>query len=102
MQLSFFIGYNACICYAFFLMLGSISFRVSLVFVRHIYSAVKSEWQHSAICKFVSHAHTLTEQTQESCNMFVTSVMEEIGTFIQKKQPELYVTLSVFLAQYTL
>lgn len=43
MQLSFFIGYNACICYAFFLMLGTISFRVSLVFVRHIYGAVKSE-----------------------------------------------------------
>ncbi|KAM1116184.1 hypothetical protein TB2_006614 [Malus domestica] len=43
MQLSFFIGYNACMCYAFFLMLGGISFRVSLVFVRHIYGAVKSE-----------------------------------------------------------
>ncbi|PQQ12985.1 transmembrane 9 superfamily member 5 isoform X3 [Prunus yedoensis var. nudiflora] len=43
MQLSFFIGYNACICYAFFLMLGAISFRVSLIFVRHIYGAVKSE-----------------------------------------------------------
>ncbi|CAL9000017.1 unnamed protein product [Prunus brigantina] len=43
MQLSFFIGYNACMCYAFFLMLGAISFRVSLIFVRHIYGAVKSE-----------------------------------------------------------
>ncbi|KAJ7947991.1 Transmembrane 9 superfamily member [Quillaja saponaria] len=43
MQLSFFIGYNACMCYAFFLMLGTISFRASLLFVRHIYHVVKSE-----------------------------------------------------------
>ncbi|KAA8549864.1 hypothetical protein F0562_001548 [Nyssa sinensis] len=43
MQLSFFLGYNACMCYAFFLMLGTISFRASLMFVRHIYSAVKNE-----------------------------------------------------------
>ncbi|OMO89169.1 Nonaspanin (TM9SF) [Corchorus olitorius] len=43
LQLSFFIGYNAFLCYAFFLMLGSIGFRASLVFVRYIYRAVKSE-----------------------------------------------------------
>ncbi|KAL0534298.1 hypothetical protein IC582_028587 [Cucumis melo] len=43
LQLCFFVGYNACICYAFFLMLGVISFRVSLIFVRRIYDAVKSE-----------------------------------------------------------
>ncbi|XP_040994928.1 transmembrane 9 superfamily member 5-like isoform X2 [Juglans microcarpa x Juglans regia] len=43
MQLSFFIGYNACMCYAFFLILGTISFRASLMFVRRIYQAVKSE-----------------------------------------------------------
>ncbi|KAL7202262.1 hypothetical protein ACSBR1_033856 [Camellia fascicularis] len=43
LQLSFFFGYNACICYAFFLMLATISFRASLVFVRHIYRAVKNE-----------------------------------------------------------
>ncbi|XP_059430027.1 transmembrane 9 superfamily member 5-like [Corylus avellana] len=43
MQLSFFIGYNACMCYAFFLILGTISFCASLMFVRHIYHAVKSE-----------------------------------------------------------
>lgn len=49
MQLSFFIGYNACMCYAFFLMLGAISFRVSLIFVRHIYGAVKSEWTNPAL-----------------------------------------------------
>lgn len=42
-QLSFFIGYNACMCYAFFLILGTISFHASLMFVRHIYHAVKSE-----------------------------------------------------------
>lgn len=44
LQLSFFIGYNACLCYAFFLIFGAISFRVSLLFVRHIYHDVKREW----------------------------------------------------------
>ncbi|KAK0604006.1 hypothetical protein LWI29_011112 [Acer saccharum] len=43
MQLSFFLGYNAAMCYAFFLIFGAISFRTSLIFVRHIYQAVKSE-----------------------------------------------------------
>lgn len=43
LQLSFVIGYNACICYAFFLMLGTIGFYSSLMFVRYIYRAVKSE-----------------------------------------------------------
>lgn len=43
MQLSFFLGYNACMCYGFFLILGTISFLASLMFVRHIYHAVKSE-----------------------------------------------------------
>ncbi|OVA09980.1 Nonaspanin (TM9SF) [Macleaya cordata] len=43
LQLSFFFGYNACICYAFFLILGTIGFRASLLFVRHIYHAVKLE-----------------------------------------------------------
>ncbi|KAG7019323.1 Transmembrane 9 superfamily member 5 [Cucurbita argyrosperma subsp. argyrosperma] len=43
LQLCFFIGYNACLCYAFFLVLGVISFHVSLFFVRRIYNAVKSE-----------------------------------------------------------
>lgn len=43
LQLSFFLGYNACLYYALFLMLGMISFRASLMFVRHIYHAVKSE-----------------------------------------------------------
>ncbi|XP_022732281.1 transmembrane 9 superfamily member 5-like [Durio zibethinus] len=43
LQLSFVVGYNACICYAFFLMLGTIGFHASLMFVRYIYRAVKSE-----------------------------------------------------------
>jgi hypothetical protein len=43
MQTSFFFGYNAVVCYAFFLMLGSIGFRASLLFVRHIYRAIKCE-----------------------------------------------------------
>lgn len=43
MQLFVFIGYSACISYAFFLMLGTISFHASLMFVRYVYRAVKSE-----------------------------------------------------------
>ncbi|KAJ8767703.1 hypothetical protein K2173_020643 [Erythroxylum novogranatense] len=43
LQLSIFIAYNACMCYAFFLMLGTISFCASFVFVRHIHQAIKSE-----------------------------------------------------------
>jgi hypothetical protein len=37
MQTSFFFGYNAVVCYAFFLMLGTVGFRASLLFVKHIY-----------------------------------------------------------------
>lgn len=43
MQTSFFFGYNAVACYAFFMMLGSIGFRASQIFVRHIYKAIKCE-----------------------------------------------------------
>ncbi|KAK9153677.1 hypothetical protein Sjap_001157 [Stephania japonica] len=41
MQLAFFVGYNACICYAFFLMLGTISFFASALFVHRIYGHAK-------------------------------------------------------------
>uniref|UniRef100_M4ECW3 Transmembrane 9 superfamily member n=1 Tax=Brassica campestris TaxID=3711 RepID=M4ECW3_BRACM len=37
MQTSFFFGYMACICYGFFLMLGTVGFRAALLFVRHIF-----------------------------------------------------------------
>jgi transmembrane 9 superfamily protein 1 len=40
MQTSFFFGYNAVVCYAFFLMLGSVGLSASLTFVRHIYRCV--------------------------------------------------------------
>lgn len=43
LQLLFFFGYNACLCYAFFLMLSTVSFYVSWIFVRRIYHAIKSE-----------------------------------------------------------
>ncbi|KAF6261065.1 hypothetical protein COO60DRAFT_1700018 [Scenedesmus sp. NREL 46B-D3] len=43
MQTSFFFGYNAIVCFAFFLMLGSIGWRASLLFVRSIYKAIKCE-----------------------------------------------------------
>ncbi|KAI0495574.1 hypothetical protein KFK09_021875 [Dendrobium nobile] len=43
MQISFFFGYMACICYGFFLMLGTVGFCASLLFVRHIYRSIKCE-----------------------------------------------------------
>ncbi|KAI9087924.1 hypothetical protein K1719_030254 [Acacia pycnantha] len=43
LQISFFFGYMACICYAFFLMLGTVGFRAALLFVRHVYGSIKCE-----------------------------------------------------------
>jgi len=43
MQTSFFFGYMGMVCYGFFLMLGTVGYRASLVFVRHIYKAIKCE-----------------------------------------------------------
>ncbi|KAJ7514515.1 hypothetical protein O6H91_23G047900 [Diphasiastrum complanatum] len=43
MQRSFFFGYMGCVCYGFFLMLGAVGYRSSLLFVRHIYRAIKCE-----------------------------------------------------------
>ncbi|KAM7496924.1 hypothetical protein LguiA_021338 [Lonicera macranthoides] len=43
LQLLFFFGYNACLCYALFLILGTIAFYASWIFVQRIYNAVKSE-----------------------------------------------------------
>ncbi|KAG4991876.1 hypothetical protein JHK87_025333 [Glycine soja] len=43
MQTSFFFGYMACICYGFFLMLGTVGFRAALFFVRHIYRSIKCD-----------------------------------------------------------
>ncbi|CAM6116820.1 unnamed protein product [Calypogeia fissa] len=43
MQTSYFFGYMGCVCLGFFLMLGTIGFRASLLFVRHIYRSIKCE-----------------------------------------------------------
>ncbi|KAK9822258.1 hypothetical protein WJX81_008337 [Elliptochloris bilobata] len=43
MQTAFYFGYMAMVCYAFFLMLGTVGYRASLMFVRHIYRAIKCE-----------------------------------------------------------
>lgn len=43
MQTSFFFGYMLMVCYAFFIMLGTVGWRASLMFVRHIYRAIKCE-----------------------------------------------------------
>ncbi|CAA7053343.1 unnamed protein product [Microthlaspi erraticum] len=43
LQLSFYFGYTALLCYALFLVLGTISFLASWMFIRHIYRSVKLE-----------------------------------------------------------
>ncbi|KAK3255051.1 Transmembrane 9 super member 2 [Cymbomonas tetramitiformis] len=43
MQTSFFFGYMGMICYGFFIMLGTIGYRAALLFVMHIYKAIKCE-----------------------------------------------------------
>ena len=43
MQQAFYFGYMFMVCYAFSLMLGTIGYRASLTFVRHIYRAIKCE-----------------------------------------------------------
>ena len=43
LQASFYFGYMAIVSFAFFLMLGAAGFQFSLVFVRYIYSRIKSD-----------------------------------------------------------
>ncbi|GAB4814909.1 hypothetical protein N2152v2_001955 [Parachlorella kessleri] len=43
MQNTFYFGYMAVVCLGFFLMLGYVGFRASLMFVRRIYRAIKCE-----------------------------------------------------------
>ncbi|XP_051153010.1 transmembrane 9 superfamily member 5 [Andrographis paniculata] len=43
LQASFFLVYSGCLCYAFFLMLGTVSFQASLLFVRRLCRAGKNE-----------------------------------------------------------
>ncbi|XP_071716683.1 transmembrane 9 superfamily member 3-like isoform X2 [Rutidosis leptorrhynchoides] len=43
MQTSHFFGYMACVCYGVFLVLGSVAFRSSLLFVRYLYAAIKCD-----------------------------------------------------------
>jgi hypothetical protein len=43
LQSSFYFGYMAIVSFAFFLMLGSAAFQFSLIFVKYIYSRIKSD-----------------------------------------------------------
>ena len=43
LQTSFFFGYMLVVCYAFFLMLGSVGLLSSLAFVRYIYQTLKCD-----------------------------------------------------------
>ena len=43
LQGSFYFGYMAVVSFAFFLMLGSAGFHISLAFVRHIYGRIKCD-----------------------------------------------------------
>ncbi|XP_076914194.1 transmembrane 9 superfamily member 4-like [Bidens hawaiensis] len=43
MQTSFFFGYMTCVSYGIFLVLGSVGFHASLLFVRYLYAAIKCD-----------------------------------------------------------
>jgi hypothetical protein len=43
MQTCFYFGYMGLACYAFFLLLGMVGFRASLLFVQAIYRAIKCD-----------------------------------------------------------
>ena len=43
LQASFFFGYMAVVCYAFFIMLGAVGLMSSLAFVRYIYASVHAD-----------------------------------------------------------
>merc|ERR1719231_1094656 len=43
MQTSFYFGYMAVVSYGFFMLLGTVGFASSLLFVRHIYGAIKCD-----------------------------------------------------------
>ena len=43
LQSSFYFGYMAVFSFAFFLILGSAAFQFSLIFVKYIYSRIKSD-----------------------------------------------------------
>lgn len=47
LQASFFFGYMALACYALFLMLGTVGFQSSLLFVRAIYRTIKCDYSMS-------------------------------------------------------
>jgi hypothetical protein len=98
LQLSFFIGYNACICYAFFLIFGAISFRVSLLFVRHIYLNVKREWvtisskkQHllhyikGELFPLESEVYTQQRHLCLNCILYWKSLGEEMSRMIENR-----------------
>ena len=42
-QTSFFFGYMLVACWGFFLMLGAVGWRASLMFIRHIYKAIRAD-----------------------------------------------------------
>jgi hypothetical protein len=60
MQTAFFFGWNAVICYAFFLMLGSVGFSASMLFVRHIY-----RYSHP----FMPYSKHVSDFTGEACSV---------------------------------
>lgn len=58
LQTSFFFGYNAVVCYAFFLMLGSVGFTASLTFVRHIYRCAAAALSDAGACCCAQYSYS--------------------------------------------
>ena len=50
-------GYMACICYGFFIMLGTVGWRASLMFVRHIYKV--TIWHVKALAVRAAYHNTM-------------------------------------------
>ncbi len=47
MQTAFYFGYNAVVCFGFFLMLGMVGWRASLLFVRRVSYKHMTGWCHA-------------------------------------------------------
>ena len=83
MQSAFFFLYNGTVCLAFFLMLGTVGWRSSLSFVRHIYRCRRLPETSS----FLSCAGCLWAMTlEEPCNIATAGAADSlISAFIHAR-----------------
>lgn len=65
MQGSFFFGYMAIVCFGFFLMLGTVGWRASLMFVRHIYKVTPGLTVLETPCLSTADQHTVMRMSKK-------------------------------------